>query len=119
MITPSILKFLATNNQVFVLILSFCLSKHILLSKFFHSKRRGFSSQKVNKSINICSFFDWTSLAYKKITPTIRSKHHDFFVFFQDRGSEPSSPNEAVNPLDAAVKARRKDKDEEKESGGT
>lgn len=41
------------------------------------------------------------------------------FFSFQDRASEPSSPNEAVNPLDAAVKARRKDKDEEKETGGT
>ena len=39
-----------------------------------------------------------------------------FFVLsFQDRGSEPSSPSVAENPLEAAVKARRKDKDEEQE----
>lgn len=45
--------------------------------------------------------------------------HTTSFFFFSDRGSEPSSPNETENPLDAAVKARRKDKDEEKETGGT
>ncbi|KAJ7382144.1 hypothetical protein OS493_036694 [Desmophyllum pertusum] len=34
-----------------------------------------------------------------------------------DPGSEASSPNSSENPLEAAVKARRKDKEEEKETG--
>jgi len=46
-------------------------------------------------------------------------QHTTSFFSFSDRGSEPSYPNETGNPLDAAVKARRKDKDEEKETGGT
>ena len=40
-----------------------------------------------------------------------------FCFFFSDPGSRPSSPNAVENPLDAAIKARRKDQDE-KETGG-
>ena len=44
--------------------------------------------------------------------------HSFLFHSFPDRGSKPSSPSTAENPLDAAVKARRKDQDEEKEAAG-
>ena len=42
-----------------------------------------------------------------------------YLFILQDLGSTPSSPNVTENPLDAAVKARRKDKDEEQETEGT
>ena len=37
--------------------------------------------------------------------------------FFSDPGSRPSSPNAVENPLDAAVKARRKDQDGKETEG--
>ena len=64
------------------------------------------------------SFSDWL-LLYANIQHRLPTAYNIIFFFFSDRGSEPSSPNETENPLDAAVKARRKDKDEEKETGGT
>lgn len=64
-------------------------------------------------------FFFTRLLLHAKFQHQSSATNNINFFSFQDRASEPSSPNEAVNPLDAAVKARRKDKDEEKETGGT
>ena len=52
------------------------------------------------------------------ILSLFRRSFSDFSLLsFSDPGSRPSSPNAVENPLDAAVKARRKDQDGKETEG--